>query len=250
MPYEWPTQRAGIYGHHADRCPQRDGELCTCGPLGYRVAVDDPRDGTTLLSPVLDDAVAAERWRRDQYAGLDAARTIAGDDLRVSSVIESFLDGAEDGLMRDAAGRRYGAAALRELRWTLEGHVAQELGPMPIRDVRRVHLQALIAELHESGLSAARVSGVLDALRALYDFAVERDLVESNPVQTLGLPSDEADLRSQIGTTVDLDAVDAPGPTPTPAHQHIPLETALSWGVRLAVMMFVLIALVLVAESV
>jgi hypothetical protein len=245
--YDWPNARPGILGHHAGRCPARSGAPCTCGPLGWRSSLEDPATGTTMLSPVLDSESDALRWRREQQAGLAAADSIAPDSTRMSTVVEAFLDAAEDGGVRCPDGRPYGPAALRELRWTLQGHVVQELGSMSFQGVRRMHLQTLVAELHEAGLSTARVAAVLDALRALYDFARDRGFTDANPVESLALPAHPEELRRRLGTTVDLDAIAGPGDA---RPSSIPLETALSWGIRLSVMVFVLIALVLVAESV
>ena len=67
-------------------------------------------------------------------------------------------------------------------------YAESELGTMEVRDVRRRHVQALIDQLHESGVDPARIVAVTDALRGLYNYAIRRELVGFSPVVELDLP--------------------------------------------------------------
>jgi len=121
---------------------------------------------------------------------------------------------------------------------------------MAIAEVRTRHVQALIDRLDAGGLSQRRVDAVVHALRSLFAYARERDLVESSPAEAVALPDEEpvpAAVPAVATATAGAEAAGAPVASPTVA--MIPEQVI--WSCLKAVtLMFVLIALVLVAESV
>jgi len=233
---------------HADHCRARDGAECTCGPLGYRASVEDPETGEPVLSPVLETLAEARAWRHEQSEAFEAWRASSDERPTVDSVIEELLAAAARGSARDRYGRRFDADGLRGLRWALTGHVHEELGPMAIAEVRARHVQALIDRLDAGGLSQRRVDAVVHALRSLFAYALERDLVESSPAEAVALPDAEpVPVAVPTAATAGAEAGGAPVASPTVA--MIPEQVI--WSCLKAVtLMFVLIALVLVAESV
>jgi hypothetical protein len=235
---------------HADHCRARDGAECTCGPLGYRASVEDPETGEPVLSPVLETLAEARAWRHEQSEAFEAWRASSDERPTVDSVIEELLAAAARGSARDRYGRRFDAEGLRGLRWALTGHVHEELGPMAIAEVRARHVQALIDRLDASGLSQRRVDAVVHALRSLFAYARERDLVESSPADAVALPDEEpapAALPAAATATAAPEAAGAPLASPTVA--MIP-EQVIWTCLKAVTLVFVLIALVLVAESV
>jgi hypothetical protein len=235
---------------HADHCRARDGAECTCGPLGYRASVEDPETGEPVLSPVLETLAEARAWRHEQSDAFEAWRASSDERPTVDSVIEELLAAAARGSARDRYGRRFDADGLRGLRWALTGHVHEELGSMAIAEVRTRHVQALIDRLDAGGLSQRRVDAVVHALRSLFAYARERDLVESSPAEAVALPDEEpvpTAVPAAAAATAGAEAAGAPVASPTVA--MIPEQVI--WSCLKAVtLMFVLIALVLVAESV
>lgn len=234
---------------HADHCRARDGAECTCGPLGYRASVEDPETGEPVLSPVLETLAEARAWRHEQSEAFEAWRASSDERPTVDGVIEELLSAAARGSARDRYGRRFDADGLRGLRWALTGHVHEELGSMAIAEVRARHVQALIDRLDASGLSQRRVDAVAHALRSLFAYARERDLVESSPAEAVALPDEEPAPVAvpTAAATAGAEAAGAPVASPTVA--MIPEQVI--WSCLKAVtLMFVLIALVLVAESV
>lgn len=102
----------------------------------------------------------------------------------------------EQGVAVNRSGRQYRPSALRDLRGILNHHVVPSLGQVPLRDVRRQDVQALVDRLVADGLSQSRIRSVVSALRALYGYAIERGQVEFNPVDGLVMSSaDEAEQR-------------------------------------------------------
>ena len=105
---------------------------------------------------------------------------------------DEFVEAAEAGRALNRSGRPYKPSALRDLRGILEYHVAQESGDLPLREVRREHVQALVDRLGADGLSESRIRSVISALRALYGHAIERAHVEFNPADGLVMPQADA----------------------------------------------------------
>lgn len=139
----------------------------------------------------------------------------------LGAVIADFLGGAEAGTVRAADGRAYTPTELRELRGALT-HVSYELGELDVAAVRSRDVRRLIDELRAAGLPPARLESILDALRSLYAYALQRGLVETSPV---------------IGITIPVPAA----PSPTTAMLEFG-ERLATWAVRLMMLTFVLAA--------
>jgi hypothetical protein len=111
----------------------------------------------------------------------------------------------------------------RELRAALS-HVAAELGEMPVRSIRPHHLTAFLDRLRSAGLSRRREAAVVDALHAVFAFAVARHLVDADPMPDA----------PQAHTTGIRTPAARPTPTPTPAPTPTPTFAMLALGARVA----------------
>ncbi|MFL5827955.1 MAG: hypothetical protein ACJ76V_15640 [Thermoleophilaceae bacterium] len=293
MAYDWRTEWPGVFAHHADSCPVRNGRRCTCGPLGYRANAREPETGRRVLSPTFDTVAEARAWQSDQQEALEAARGVPRDDGDLGAVIDDFIAAAQNGLARDGGGVEYSPDRVRELRESL-GYVDAQLGTMKIQDVRRRHVQGLVDQLRLSGVESDRVEAVVDALRSLYIYAIQREEVDFSPVVLLSL-SDSPNGRPSQAQTESLRTTafaqpappaispappaftPAPLPAPQPTMATMPAtgtaqpaaaptspmstvaekyyealtpERVLWWTVLIIVIVSVLIAIVLAAESV
>jgi hypothetical protein len=235
---------------HADHCRARDGAECSCGPLGYRASVEDPESGEPVLSPVLETLAEARAWRHEQSEAFDAWRASSDERPTVDAVAEELLAAAARGSARDRYGRRFDADGLRGLRWALTGHVHEELGSMAIAEVRTRHVQALIDRLDAAGLSQRRVDAVVHALRSLFAYARERDLVESSPADAVALPDAEPAPPAMPVPVPATAAAEAAGAASAPPTVAMVPEQVIWTCLKAVTLMFILIALILVAESV
>jgi hypothetical protein len=170
-----------VFARHADDCPARSGQPCTCGPLGYRASIREWETNRRYLSPNFPAAEEAQAWLRDQRESLEATGRVALESGDLGAVVEEFLKAADNGLVEAPSGGHYSLDGLRELRGALS-HVAAELGGMNIEDVGRGEVEELLRRLQQSGLSAGRVDSVVAGLRALFSYAAARDLVAANPL--------------------------------------------------------------------
>jgi hypothetical protein len=226
MPYDWKTELPGIYARHADSCSRREGGVCICGPLGYRAAFTDPKTGRRTLSPDFADVSEAQAWLHEQESAARASAEPASGVREVGAVIEEYLQAAEQGRLQQAPGQPFTFESLRELRGALS-YVDYELRSMSIEDVRRSHIRSLIDDLQRAGLPPMRVAGVVDALRSLYSFAIQRGLVDYSPVVELGLPLDSAARQPQPAWATQPVT---PPPPPAPEWAATPPASTIGQG--------------------
>jgi hypothetical protein len=191
-------------------------------------------------------------------------------DITVDAAIDEFLTAAEGGQALNRSDRPYRPSALRDLRGILKQHVSPQIGEMQLRDVRRQNVQMLVDRLSAQRLSLSRIRSVVSAIRALYGYAIERGYVEFSPADGLLLPPD-GDPADRVDTAAwnwsdDLDEarVEEPPPVWAPTTEPAPAvagggdyrplaqlpERILSLVLRVVVILFVLFALVTIAESV
>jgi hypothetical protein len=157
----------------------------------------------------------------------------------VEETIEKFLAVVDDGSARDRYGRAFAPEAALELHWNLGGHVAEAIGAMSLSGVRRRDVEALVYALGHAGLSRRRLRPLVKSVRALYDYAGERDLVGHNPAERIAIPDeDEAEQptgehRSRVNRT----------------QTRTTFDHAISMALRVATLGFVLTAVTFLAES-
>jgi hypothetical protein len=157
----------------------------------------------------------------------------------VADAIDDFLAVVDNGSARDRYGRAFTPAAAGELHWNLGGHVAEALGTMTVGGVRRRDVEALVYELGQAGLSRRRLRTLAKSVRALYDYAVERELVEHNPAQRIALPDEDetAQPTGEDGRPVDR------------AHTRTMVDHAISMALRVATLGFMITGVTFLAES-
>jgi hypothetical protein len=113
------------------------------------------------------------------------------DNVSVAAIVEEFVAAAELGEARNRSGRRYRPNALRDLRGILRHHVVDALGDMSLREVQPEDIQDLVDGLAADGLSVSRVRSVVSAIRALYGYAIEQGIVETSAADALEVPREE-----------------------------------------------------------
>lgn len=164
------------------------------------------------------------------FVGPPSSRETRVTGVTVSEMIDEFVEAVDEGFARDRYGRPFTAEAAKELHWCLVGYVSEELGPMALSDVRRQDVEDFLFALGDSGLPQSRLRALARSVRALYDYAAERDLVRHNPAVRVAIP-DEGEAQ------------------PEPPPQPRTLDRAISLTLRLATLAFLLVALILLAQS-
>jgi hypothetical protein len=201
MAFNWTTEWPGVYARHAAGCPLRNGGECTCPQITYRAAAKTPDGRSRVVSPDFASAIEARDWLRDQRERVTAAVALSEEGPALGVVIQDFLAAADRGDARDRNGVGYTRERLAEIRDGLS-YVDAHMGRAPIQAVRRRNVQALVDGLHAAGLSSERVIAVVGTLRELFIYAIQRELVDFNPIVQLRLPADDdlSEARAQAAS--------------------------------------------------
>jgi hypothetical protein len=266
--------------HHADGCPARMGQPCTCGPLGYRGSIEDGQQGAPVVGPVFWTIEQARTWQQEQqtathaFEAATAPASVNGSSApaadtgtiwadrpvdthgyqatpqpnTVAAVVDDFLDAARSGSVTDAGGRPYDPDEVRDMRWSLRGYVTSEIGTMRIADLSGPVLRAFVGDLDAAGFAQARTRAVVRALRALLQYAADRGMVARNtPDQLLFGDSEELPYAARAETQ----SLTAAAPAAAAVAPSGFVSDEVIWMIlKIVTLVFALIALVLVAESV
>jgi hypothetical protein len=172
---------------------------------------------------------------------------VDASDLGVSALIDSFLDAAEDGEARASDGRPYNDDELAQLEWGLVGYVDSHIGQLAVRSIRGRHIFRLIDELDDAGMPRPQLVSVIEAIRELFTYAADRDLAPVNPVKYVSVPIDERKPLQRLPETNETR--EARGHRPSAPFDNVVSEQTIWLLVKIVVLVFICIALVLVAES-
>jgi hypothetical protein len=154
----------------------------------------------------------------------------------LQGTIDEFLSAVDEGAARDRYGRAFAPDAAGDLHWYLSGHVSEALGGASIDEVRPHDVETLVYELGHAGMARDRLRGVTKSLRALYDYAIERSLVSTNPAERVAIPDDD----------------ELPRPTARvlgPALERSVPDHLIALALRVATLAFLVTALIFLAES-
>lgn len=201
MPKDTKTRYEGVYARHKQDCAIEAGGACSCKPSFYSRAWDSAA-GKTRKTAFLGSPAAAKAARGDLERELASGRVPASQSMRVKAAIEAFLSAIENGRALNKHGRPYKPSAVRDLRGALENHVEDALGAKRIGDVRRGDVQRLVDDL--TGKSGSRVRTIVNAIRSLYAWAEDRELVDHDPAKRIRLPAMDATPRDRVATVGEM----------------------------------------------
>ena len=172
------------------------------------------------------------------------------DEMPVSELIEKFLNAAEDGEARGRDGRPFSDDELAELEWALSGYVGSHFGDLNAGSVRGRHVFKLIDELEDAGMPRSRLRAVVDSLRALFDYAADLNMIRVNPATYVSTPAEERPARRRLVDTIETRAARPRGEAAQAFGDSVVSERVIWMCVKIVTLIFICIALVLVAESV
>jgi hypothetical protein len=244
-----PPRRRAVDDAREATAPRRAVEESREPPARRRRPVDDVREAADPRRAVDDPSEATATPRR---AAEIPPNPIDERGSTVSTLIDRFLDAAEDGEARGRDGRPYTDDELAELEWALAGYVDSHIGHLDASRVRGRHIFQLVDELEDADMPRPRLLSVVDAVRELFGYAADRDLVRVNPAEYISMPADELEpqprRQPRVQETLET-GVERPTPRGAPFDNFVSEQTI--WMlVKIVALVFVCIALVLVAESV
>jgi integrase-like protein len=132
---------AGIRQRHRKSC-SRCGK-CDCT---WQAEVFDAEAGEKIRQ-TFPTYGAARTWRHDALVALREGRLRAVGGATLDEVAQTWLEGAREGRVTARGGHRFKPATIRSYERSLRLRVLPEFGSRRLGDIRRVHVQALVAEM-------------------------------------------------------------------------------------------------------
>jgi integrase len=170
---------------------------------------------------------AAKAWRADATAALNRGRLRAPTRTTVRETADAWLAGAEQGVIRNRNGHPYKPSALRGYRRALDLRVLPALGHLRLSDLRRVDVQDFADRLLRDGHGASTIQNTLDPLRAIFRYAIRREMVVVNPCAGLDVPKPTGRRELVASPTEAAELLDA-----LPAEDRAVWATAFYAGLR------------------
>ena len=199
------TRFQGVYARHQEACrvsAGADPAACNCTPSYYGV-VWDRSARKTRKTRRFKRVMEARNARKDLADALNSGTQLAVAGPRLADACDQFIEAAREGVALNKWGRRYRRRAWEDLESALR-HVPDELLRRRLGDVSRGDVQRLVDELTRRGMSGSRVRSVVNALRSLYRWAQDRELVGHDPAANVRLPAMDATPRDRVATPAEF----------------------------------------------
>ena len=165
----------GIRERHSRTCQSRAGGTCDCVPT-IEASVYDARESRRLGRVVKirrtftgKGALAAGKgWRRDATAATARGEMKFEPKQRLDEAVSEWLGKCERGEVRSRRRSPYSSSTLRDYRSDLDRFVFPELGHLPVGDITRADLQAIIEQMNGAGYKGQTVRNAIVAMQAFY----------------------------------------------------------------------------------
>jgi integrase len=206
------TRWQGVFARHqegcgVDRLPRKPdlrdvANACDCRPSYYGKVYE--RAGQRYVSTKRQATAAAARGaRQDLLRALSSGQVSRRSPVRVRDAWLKFVESAREGRALNKFGRVYKQSAWEDIDECLGKHVVPKLGGRRLGDVHRGDVQQLVDELAPR-LSGSRVRSIVNAVRSMYRWAQDRDLVSHDPAARVRLPAMNAKRRSRVATPCEF----------------------------------------------
>jgi hypothetical protein len=215
------TRFQGVFARHQEACRVSAGaepKACNCTP-SYYGAVWDAAARKHRKTRRFACIMEARNARSDLADALRHGGALEASGPKLGDATTRFVAAAKEGVALNKWGRRYRRRAVQDLESALR-QVPDKLARRRLGDVRRGDLQELVDDMTRRGLSGSRVRSVVNALRSLYRWAQDRELVAHNPAELVRLPAMDATPRDRVATPAEFSRLLAP----------LPIEDALPYA--------------------
>jgi integrase len=209
------TRWQGVFARHKHGCGVEQlapgsalgaiARACTCRPSYYAKVYDRSRQ-RYLATKRCADVAAARDARNDLLDALGKGQLPQEGPLRLRDAHERFIAACSEGRALNKHGRRYKRSAWEDIDECLRKHVLPRFGGRRLADLRRADVQRLVDDLTPK-MSGSRVRSIVNALRSLYRWAQDRELVVSDPAARVRLPAMNATARDRVATPVEFAAL-------------------------------------------
>lgn len=206
------TRWQGVFARHKHGCGVEQlapgsplgsiARACTCRASYYARVYDRSRQ-RYLATKRCTDVAAARDARNDLLDALGKGQLPQDGPRRLRDAHVQFIAAASEGRALNKHGRRYKRSAWEDIDECLSKHVLPRFGGRRLADLRRADVQRLVDDLAPK-MSGSRVRSIVNALRSLYRWAQDRELVGSDPAARVRLPAMNATARDRVATPAEF----------------------------------------------
>jgi integrase len=199
------TRFQGVFARHQQACrvtAGADPKACNCTPSYYGV-VWDRAARKHVKTRRFKGVMEARNARKDLADALAQGTAVSVAGPRLDAARQDFIAAAREGVALNKWGRRYRRRAWEDLESSLR-RLPDELARRRLGDITRGDVQKVIDDMSRAGASGSRVRSVVNALRSLYTWAQDRDLVGHDPAANVRLPAMEATPRDRVATPAEF----------------------------------------------
>jgi integrase len=202
------TRWQGVFARHQDGCgvdrlPPKPvltdvAKVCDCTPSYYGKVYD--RAKHRYIATKRNATIAAAKGARQTLVtAVERGEVSRASPEPLRDARVKFITAAREGRALNKFGRAYKQSAWRDIDECLGKHVVPSLGSRRLSDIQRGDIQQLVDDLTPK-LSGSRVRSIVNAIRSLYRWAQDRQLVAYDPAATVRLPAMNATRRDRIAT--------------------------------------------------
>jgi integrase len=217
------TRFPGVYARHQLCCAKAldKRKRCTCTP-SYYGKVYDPAIGRYRPTKRRASVLEAKSLRDDLLILVRSGAILEREEEAAPETTESpvFADGhtafiadCKKGVARTKYNRRYTKKSVKSLESGLK-RVPERIWKLRLSAVSKGELQKMVDGFVGEGLSGERIATIVNAIRSLYRWAIDREMVTDNPAALIRIPVDDSERIQRIATPGEfadfLESVPAP----------------------------------------
>src|SRR4051794_24537217 len=167
---------SGLTYRHSRSCPGANGTTCCAGSWRAVVCIPGSRD---QLRETFHSYSEARRWKAATQADVDKGKiaTTPSQQPKLRQAAETFLAGAQAGVILNSSEERYKPATLRSYERALRLRLLPALGDKKLGKITRADVQRLVRQWRAQGLQDSTVRNSLDPLRVILRGAMEDGLI-------------------------------------------------------------------------
>lgn len=126
-----------------------------------------------------------------------SGRYLDGETVKFKEVLDLWL--------RDYGRPNLDSFTLETYLRTLEQYALPVFGSMPIGRIRAAHVQGIVTEMRNGGLSTVTIKRKLCGIRSVFKYAYMSELIESDPCGRVQLPKNKTEAKLKIFTQAEAE---------------------------------------------
>lgn len=198
------TRYQGVFARHREGCRVEEGKRCNCTPSYFGTAWDRiaHRTRKTRHFRLISEARPA---RADLQDSLRKGEQPVITTITLEEARTRFIEDVQAGVALNKHRRPYRPRAAEDLEQSLK-RVPPEIARRRLVRITAGEIQALVDDLSGGSkrLSSSRIGSIVNSVRALYRWAIERDLAGHDPAREIRLPANDAKPRDRVATPAEF----------------------------------------------